>query len=263
MHVHYAIQTHDLSNNQGFDRYATTDKSLVVEKCVTSLLVSIEQAIKERPDSKHTAVIFDDHSSEKTVSFLRHAANHFNKGNFELTFEHLEKKGLMSSVRSCYEYLQNNGQELVYQVQDDFLFEPGAIFEMIDVFVQLSLDVNTHAIVSPLNDPKIWRTHYRYKQTPRMIFPGAYRYWMQYYDTPCSFLTSKDQFGKHWDLYDAFLACSPNDTELEAKTINHMLVKRGVLGVLPFDSLALHMGYEIDKEPYIDWEKRWDAVPKL
>jgi hypothetical protein len=43
----------------------------------------------------------------------------------------------MSSIRNCYEWLKFTESELVYQVQDDYLFIESAIFELIDIFFQL------------------------------------------------------------------------------------------------------------------------------
>ena len=48
--------------------------------------------------------------------------------------------------------------------------------------------------------------------------------------------------------------------DLENKSLNKMFTERGVLGVQPFTSVALHMQDEYWKDPYIDWRKRWDSV---
>lgn len=261
--IHYALQTHDLSSLQGHPRFASESKSEIVEKCVTSFLTSVEVAAKLQPDSNHTIAIFDDRSTEKTVSFLKHATNHFTGGNLSVQFIPLEESGIMNSIKTCYKWMQDNGQDLVYQIQDDFLYEPLAIYEMVSLFFQLHGSLQTHSIITPVNDPKLWTQHYLYKSTPRMIVPSISRYWMQCYNIPVSFLTSKEQFGKHWDLYNKFLSMDPNSGEIEAVTLNLILQRRNVLGMAPFESIAMHMAYEGDKEPYIDWRARWDAVPKL
>ena len=107
------------------------------------------------------------------------------------------------------------------------------------------------------------RTSYLYRPTPRTIIPGTHRYWIQFYDVACTFMTSTEQFNKHWDLYETFLNFSPTYENLEPESLNHMFVKRGVLGVMPVNSVALHMQGEFEKDPYIDWRSWWDAVKDI
>jgi len=259
--INYALQTHDVSSWQGIERYAGS-KTEVVRKCVSSFFHSVEFAAKQRPESNHIIKIFDDHSTEETLEFLNRCMKRFDKENVSVFIEHLDKKGIMSSIRSCYEWMEFSGKDLVMQVQDDYLFTETAIFEIIDVFMQLRQDVQSDAIVASFHDHRYWKTIYRYKVTPRVIFPGAYQNWMQIYDIPCTFLTSKEQFSKHWDLYDIFFNTDLNNTvgDLENKSLNKMFTERGVLGVQPFTSVALHMQDEYWKDPYIDWRKRWNSV---
>jgi hypothetical protein len=67
------------------------------------------------------------------------------------------------------------------------------------------------------------------------------------------------------DDYEKFLNMNPNgeDGNLENVSINKIMVDRGVLGLQPFDSIALHMQSELEKDLYIDWEKRWNSVEKI
>ena len=127
------------------------------------------------------------------------------------------------------------------------------------MFMQIQRDFDTHAVISPYNDSNTWQTTYRYAVTPRMIVAGTGGYWIQMYDTSCSFLTSGIEFNKHWDLYEAFLN-HPMDHRLEADTLNKMFVDRGVLGLMRFNSSALHLQSDLEKDPYIDWKAKWEAI---
>jgi hypothetical protein len=161
--------------------------------------------------------------------------------------------------------MRDNGTSdgLVYQVQDDYLFEETAIEEMINVFNQMLVDTNSDAIVMSYNDPYFWRTHYRYASTPRVVVPGANRYWIQMYDAPCSFLTSTRQFLSNLDLCMKLTTYSTQDGNMEIETINKMFVERGILGLAPITSIALHLQNEFFEDPYIDWKERWDSVPEV
>ena len=94
--------------------------------------------------------------------------------------EHLQETGVVESIRTCYNRMQTHGKDLVYQVQDDYLYTETAIFEMIDVFMQLRNDVQTDAIVGSFHDHRYWRTIYRYKRPKNCllfrIFVGRCQY---------------------------------------------------------------------------------------
>lgn len=255
----YALQTHDGGNNQNIKRFATSDRSELTRKCVVSFLQSVVHCAIKVPSSNHIVYIIDDGSSVRTKDWLIEIANAYQQDNVIIHVQLYKELGVMGSIRKCYEILKDANSDLVYQVQDDYLFEKDAIFECIDMFMQIQRDLNTHAVISPYNDTNTWQTTYRYKVTPRMIVPGIGGYWIQMYDTSCSFLTSKVEFNKHWDLYEVFLN-HPMDNRLEADTLNKMFVTRGVLGLMRFNSAALHLQSDLEKDPYIDWEARWNAI---
>lgn len=260
--VHYALQTCDTASNQNIGRYCSNDRSEITRKCVTSFLESVTKAA-ENKNSLHVVCIFDDHSSDSTVEFLKKAVAYYSTDNVDVKLVCLENRGIMNSIRTCYRWMSDNGKDLVYQVQDDYLFESMAITEMINVFNQLYLDTGSHSIVIPYNDPHPWTGSYLYRPTPRTVIVGSHRYWIQCYDTACTFMTSIEQFDQHWDLYETFLNFSPTYKNLEAESLNHILVKRGVLGVMPVTSVALHMQGELEKDPYIDWQSWWNSVKEL
>lgn len=255
----YALQTCDSNSWQSNERYAGT-KPEIVRKCVASFLRSVEYAAKQHPDSNHVINIIDDDSSQDTVDYIKRCMDTILQPNIGYIYFPLRGTGVKESIHECYRVLEESDKDdLVYQVQDDYLYTKTAIFEMIDVFMQLRNDVQTDAVVASFHDHRYWKTIYRYKVTPRMIFPGAYQNWMQIYDIPCTFLTSKQQFSKHWDLYYKFFDLI-GKPELEAGSLNKMFTERGVLGVQPFESVALHMQDEVWKDPYIDWMERWNDV---
>ena len=134
---------------------------------------------------------------------------------------------------------------------------------MVNMFYQLLEDVDTHAIVTSYNDPYVWSALYRYQSIPRVVIPGNKRYWLQVFDTPCTFLTSKHQFLKNYDLCEKLTTYDKDYVKMEVETINTMFTKRGVLGLIPINSVALHMQGELFMDPYIDWKQRWDSVPEL
>lgn len=263
LNVHYALQTCDVSFNQTEKRICADTKSEVTRKCVTSFFESVKYAAQFQRDIHHTIMIFDDGSTEETVNFLKQCVETYNNENIKVLFRPIKARSVMGSIKACYEWLLQNGKDLVYQVQDDYLFEKNAITETIDVFFRIYNELKTQAIVTPYNAPYLWSMVYRNKTTPRTVFMGSHRYWIQIYDISCSFLTSHKNFIAHKDYLYKFLEMNPKDPDLEKVSLNRILVERGVLGVCPFESIALHMQGEYEKDPYVDWKKLWDRIEEL
>ena len=261
MIITHIIQTCDKINSwQGSARYATDDRTLLSKTCVTSFLEAVKYVTEQRPECKHVIRIIDDHSSRELFSYLMTCEGFYNRHNIKIYIHPLITSGVMESIQEGYSILSNSNTDLVNFVQDDYLWTKTSLFEMIDVLTQIRLDLKTDPIVYGFNNPLFWRTIYSYKVTPRLIFPGAYQYWLSCYDIPCSFLTSKEQFIRHQDLYEKFFNTPLGEKDLENLSLNKILVERGVLGVQPFTSVCLHLQDEYIKDPYIDWQKRWDDI---
>ena len=267
MQAHYAIQTCDRSSWQGNDRYCSNDRAELTRKSVTSFLISVKYLSSKVNAFTQYVKIFDDNSSTETKQFLNEVAKKFSDTKIKIEVSQTSNTGIKSSISECYDWLAKNGKGYVYQVQDDYLFEPDALYQMIGIWFHVKEQTDTDCIVIPYNNPLLWGVNYVNRPTPRTLFLGEKQYWIQTYDTACTFLTTKDQFIQHRELYEKFLSLldkpASEITELESISLNHMFTRKGVLGVMPMTSLALHMQTETEKDPYIDWKTRWDKVPDL
>lgn len=263
MNVHYALQTCDSASSQTANRITGTPKKEITKRCVTSFFNSIQFVANIDPSINHIVKIFDYDSSAETIDYLLSLKTKHQRISIEL--ESITEKGVMNSVRKCYDWLGQNGTDLVYQVQDDYLFHPQAIVEMISVFFQLKEELKEDCVVTPYNDPMLWLRTYRNRPTPRAIFAGSSRYWIQTYDVSCSFMTSREVFTKNKDLRDLFLSfpdTGDEDGNLENHSLNYMFTQRGILAIAAFNSLALHIQGGLEKDPYLKWEDWWNEFTK-
>ena len=258
INIHYALQICDLSSNQNLQRYCSNDRTLISKKCVKSFFEAVKFVSKSNSDVKQTIKIFNDKSSKNLLDFIDKLILENTTENILVELETISESGVMNSVRACYNWLKDNGKDLVYQVQDDFLFYEDSIYQMIDVFMQVYSDTNQSSIISGYNDPYYWTTSYRYKPTPRMVIPGSKQYWLQNYNLSCSFMTSYTQFNMNWDLLEYFCSLDPKGKNLENVSLNKILVDRNQLGLIPFTSICLHMQSETEKDPYLNWESLWN-----
>lgn len=263
--IHYALQTCDVSSYQNQRRFASDSRTQISKKCIKSFLNSIKKCSIEKPETQHNILIVDDHSTKELIDFIVSCKNQYESEKIKIKFVQLtDKIGIRESIKYCYEWLKTNGKDLVYQIQDDYLFTPDAILDMIDIYQQIYNETGTSSIINPWNDSWLWLSTYRNKSTPRTVIVGKKGYWIQYYDMSCSFLTSHQQFVNNWDLYEVFFylidKIKETDGMLENKSLNYMLTQRGILGLVPINSLAFHLQSDLEKDPHIDYRPLWDSI---
>jgi hypothetical protein len=263
--INYALQMCDVRSYQGNKRFCTDDRTELSKKSLVSFLNSINFCINKEPKTFHEVKIFADDCSDELKTYIDNCVEKNISEQLSIEIEHLNKAGIANSIQYCYKWLKDNGSNLVYQVQDDYIFTEPAIYHSIDMFYQLYQNYNTHPIICPYIDPDFMR-NYKGRSVPRLIELGRHSYWCQVYDTSCSFLTSHNQFIQHLDLYDVFYdlirkkIINGNIIDLENKSLNYMFTQRGVLGVTPINGLTFHMQTDSEKDPYIDWKPIWDSI---
>lgn len=257
------MQVCDTSSREGKPRYCGNDRTLLSKKSIRSFLTSVEK-VAAKQVTQHYIRFVVDKSTDDLIQWLKNIIEQSRQSNIEIEIYNLENGGIYQGIRQCYLWLQDQGKDFVFQIQDDYLFEPECIEEMASVFYQIKNETDSECIISPYNDSWLWLSPYRNRPTPRTIIVGATRYWIQYYDMSCSFFTSHKQFSQHWDLYDMFFTLlkklTKDDKDLENHSLNYMLTQRGVLGLVPITSLALHVQSDLERDPFIDWQSRWAAV---
>lgn len=258
--IHYAVQICDTKNNQRIKRICGPDRTLLSKKSIQSLLSSIEHAAIFDKSVQHILTFFQDSCSNEIKKFTEKIQKKYSNDNIKIDIKDLKPLGIMNSILNCWNWLEQNGCDIVYQIQDDYIYYPEAIKDMIDMFYKIYKENNTHPIIYPLNDHYHWITQYKNRSTPRLIVPGRDRYWIQIYDIPCCFLTSKLEFSKHWNLYNKFLNTDLDTGRLEADSLNLILTQQGVLGLAPIQSLANHMQSELDIDPFMNWQELWNSI---
>ena len=263
--IHYALQTCDVASFQGNKRFCGDDRTLLSKKSIKSFLQAVKYLSDNEKNTVHNIRIFEDNCTDSLLNFISNCIKFFSSDAIKIDLVSLHGKGISNSIKSCYDWLISEGTNLVYQIQDDYLFTEKSLYFSVDMFYQLYHNYKTHPIICPYIDPDFIR-NYRGRSTPRLIELGKHSYWIQVYDTSCSFFTSHHQFKQHLDLYDTFYELidkkiiNGNKIDLENKSLNYMFTRRGVLGITPINGLTFHMQTETEKDPYIDWRPIWDSI---
>lgn len=265
MKINYALQTYDIASNYCFDRYCTNDKKELVHKCVSSFFLSVKNAAQQNQEIHHNIMVFDNGSTNDTIDLINRAIEKMSCENLTITLNKLNSNSMIKSIECCFEWLKNTEGDLVYLVQDDYLYIEDGIYQMIDVFMKFFTENKHLPIIYCFNTPANWVEQYKLRSTPRMIYKGNKQYWIQNYDISCTFMTHRDQLKRNWKWIQYFMSIDQvkglnGKGDLENISLNRIMVDEGVLCLMPFESVGLHMQGEREKEPYIDWQKRWNDV---
>jgi hypothetical protein len=261
MELLIVLQTHSKGDNHVYEgflspdskRYTGADKNETSKRCIKSLINSINKLKDNVPDFNVILKVFDDHSEK---NYLKTIKKYLKKAKFANELTSLKESGISASMLKCYTFGKDKGKDLVYFVQDDYMHEENAIEEMIDFFYQWSPKLDKPLSIYPFNDP------YRYQ--PHNIFPvrivhGKKRHWRQNYHTAFPFMVHHSVLSKEFDLFYS-MGVHKIDNKMEDETINKLFQERGYCLFTPIPSLALHMQYETERDPFIDYKLLWESL---
>lgn len=247
------LQTHSKNNAQKKQRYCKAPKKEVMRRCVSSLIDSLNYANNLNPELNIRLKIFDDHSDKESLDIL-HALTL--KCSFEVDLESLWTSGIMPSILRCYEYGRDKGKDLVYFIQDDFLFQENSIDLMLFAINQFSANTGKPASIHAFNDPY---EYYMPENTALKshIVASKDRFWRTNIHGVFSMMTHASIVQTHWDLFEK-MGRSKYDPNMETLSISKLFYERDLLQFTPIPSLALHMQYDTEIDPYINWREWWD-----
>lgn len=262
IHILVVLQTHSKGDSQHYlkfheqQRYCGASKAEVQRRCTRSLVESMNYAKELLLDSDFELVIYDDHSDDSAVQELK---NNLNIATFNTQFIPLETYGIMPSILKCYEHGKDFGKEIVYFAQDDYLYSQTAIYDMIMTMFQTSNNLGNFTSIYPYDDP--------YKYIPENtaitshIIQAQGKHWRSQIMTASCFMTHHKVITDNWDLFKA-MGEHEVTTDMEDKTINQLFRSRGYYLFTPIPSLALHMQYDTEKDPFLDWTIWWNKYDR-
>ena len=178
----------------------------------------------------------------------------------------LAEQGYNYSAHQQWLLCKNSNSNLVYSVEDDYLHTPTAIQEMIDSY-QLFSDrlKRTDIVLYPFDEP----SEYNPPNRTDFIVHGSNRHWRTGVFTTNVLFTIPEIFKANWELFEV-LALKYNGDYLnprtehyeESNTIWKIWQNNRAIRFNPIPSLALHLQFEQQIDPFIDWKKWWDEYTK-
>ena len=230
-------------------------------RSIKSLINSINFCQNKYPKIKIKSVIIDDNSKDENLARIKELTESknieivsLNHDSYKTVIKEQKSKETFSNLASLmnsFEIAKDQGEDLIFFVEDDYLhFEP-MLEEMIASYERIASQLKKDIFMCPSDYPYLYMNN---EKTNILI--GNKRHWRTVDKTLCTFLTSKDLFNKYWENFQK--TCFDRSDPFE-KYINE--VYKDEICISPLKSLSLHLtniNSSYGLSPFIDYKKLWD-----
>ena len=245
-------------NKKRLFEYPKIDYSI---RSINSLIKSIDFCQIKYPKLKIKTIIVDDHSSNENLDKL----NKIIKGkkieiiplNHEKYLQRIKKQKTnetfsnLASLFQTFEIGKNNGDDLIFFTEDDYLHSQSMLEEMIASYERIASQIGKDFFMCPADYPFLYMNNEKTN-----ILLGNKRHWRTISKTLCTFLTSKKLLNDYWENF--IKTCEDRHDPFE-KYINQIYEKE--ICVSPVMSLSLHVtnvNSSYGLSPFINYKKLWD-----
>jgi hypothetical protein len=263
MKLEIIIRIHDGKNIHGNKpRYINVSKKKLIIGCISSLINSTNLSV----NSKISFIILNDHCTEDCILKIKEI---FKKSKHPYKIINLEIPGFNYSSLKQFEYCKNSDADLVYSVEDDYLHHPDAIPEMLFTFNYLKsfYSLKKEICLFPFDNPEDYDSNSLF---PGRVFRTPTRHWKEGIWTTFTMMTTPKVFRDHWEVFEKL---ATKYTPWDGKEPIEELVHEGntllniwkcyVIRVNPIPSLALHIQFEKQRDPYINHLEWWDKYTEI
>tara|TARA_B100001121_G_scaffold294975_1_gene299001 strand:+ start:774 stop:1754 length:981 start_codon:yes stop_codon:yes gene_type:complete len=231
-------------------------------RSLNSLIKSIKYLKKKFPKIDLKLIILDDNSDKKNLELIKKVSK-FEKNSEIISLDHNKYKSSikeqkshetfsnLSSLLNSFEIGKEQGEDLVFFVEDDYLHFETMLEEMLSSFQRISSQLNKDIFMCPSDYPYLYMNN---EKTNILI--GNRRHWRTIDKTLCTFLTSKKLIDQYWINF--IKTCEDRHDPFE-KHLNEIYKKEICLS--PLKSLSLHLtniNSSYGLAPFIDYKNLWE-----
>jgi len=230
-------------------------------RSINSLIKSINFCQNKYPNLKIKSVIIDDNSKSENLNRIKKLTESsnvdfisLNHDNYKTRIKEQKSKETFSNLASLFnsfEIGKEQGEDLVFFVEDDYLhFEP-MLEEMVASYERIASQLEKDFFMCPSDYPYLYMSN---EKTTVLI--GNKRHWRTIDKTLCTFMTSKSLLNKYWENFEK--TCLDRNDPFE-RYINEIYKKE--ICISPLKSLSLHLtnvNSSYGLAPFIDYKKLWE-----
>ena len=241
---------------QNKERIFGSEKSEYSLRTLKSILESLTYAKNKLPSVDLNIVVIDDNSGNDFLSNVKKLISKYQINNniISLNSDEYKTKTQDSNFASIYKsYLlaKKNAEDLIYFVEDDYIHEKLAIYEMLMSYERISSQLKEEIIMFPVDYPYLYAQH-----SPTYVMLGDKRHWRKIDQSLATLLISKEHFIKYWNNFYEFATVVSDPAE---KPLHKIYELEKCFSPIP--SLALHctnVNSIYGLSPNVDWKKLWD-----
>jgi len=232
-------------------------------RSLNSLINSIKFCKNKYQNIKFKIIIVDDESKDENLSKMKNLITKSNLNIKLISLDHKKYKNVikkqntnqtfsnLASLLECFMIGKEQGEDLVYFVEDDYLHFETMMEEMIASYERIASQVNKDIFMCPADYPYLYMSN---EKTNILI--GNKRHWRTINQTLCTFMTTKTLLNKYWNNF--YNNCLDRHDPFE-KYLNEIYKKE--ICISPIKSLSLHMtniNSSYGLSPFIDYKKIWE-----
>ncbi len=231
-------------------------------RSLISLIKSIKFLRQKLPEINVKLIILDDHSNSENLEKINKISEQEESSEI-ISLDHDKYKSVISKQKSTetfsnlasllnsFEIGKDQGEDLVFFVEDDYLHFETMLEEMISSFQRICSQLGKDIFMCPSDYPYLYMGN---EKTNVLI--GNKRHWRIVNKTLCTFLTSKTLINKYWDNFKK--TCENRHDPFE-KYLNEIYQKE--ICISPLKSLSLHLtniNSSYGLAPFINYKELWE-----
>ena len=231
------------------------------KRSLNSLIKSINYFKNKYSEVKVKTIIVDDNSSSENIQKIKSIIKDNDFEMLNLDYSKYQNKiskqknketfANLASLLQSFEIGKDNGEDLIYFIEDDYLhFEP-MLEEMVASYERIASQINKDIFMCPTDYPYLYMDNVKTN-----VLIGNKRHWRTVDKTLCTFMTTKNLLNKYWDNF--YKNCLNRHDPFE-KYLNEIYSKE--ICISPIKSLSLHLtniNSSYGLSPLINYKKLWE-----
>ena len=176
------------------------------KRSLNSLIKSINYFKNKYSGIKVKTIIVDDNSNSENIQKIKSIIKDNDFEMLNLDYSKYQNKiskqknketfANLASLLQSFEIGKDNGEDLIYFIEDDYLhFEP-MLEEMVASYERIASQVNKDIFMCPTDYPYLYMDNVKTN-----VLIGNKRHWRTVDKTLCTFMITKNLLDKYWDNF--------------------------------------------------------------